>query len=867
MADEVSAELEQHIEFMMDDLMAKGMSCEEARKAALRKFGNATVHEELSRDAWGTRVVNDMIRDVRYSARRLWKSKGFCLAVLGTLALCIGASAAVFSLLNAVTFRTLPVENPHALREFTWEGNLRPRINWTAAEDVFSYQTYLDFRNQGIGFEEVFAFSDMSGHVNDLNVSAGGRADTAAGMLVTDNFFRGLGLKAFVGRTLAEMENRPDASSAVVISYAAWERYFGKDSRVLGKTVALNGNVFGVIGVLPPQFMGVVPGDARDFYLPMSSHQLFREGYAEETDYWWLEVMARLAPGARENESLASLEVLFKETVRAVPSVNENPQYRLTLQDASHGLLDTRKDLIDSLYMVLALVGILVLVACVNLAGLFWERGMRQQRELAIRSSLGGGKWRLARQTLCESLLIAVVGAGLGLIVATLAAPLLGELLLPAGAAFDVRNDLMVLGFTVLLSFCTTVLVGLPPIIRSLGQPIAAFLKSRSAAERSGWSLGPSLVAAQIGLTLILLIGAGLFARSLANLNRIEAGTRVEQLLTFELGGLSDWYDDSEQAGFHERLKASLRSLPGVDLIGRTNFPLLSGMSNNAHARLPGSSDYFRSKDVRVDSSFLDTVGVPLLRGRGFTEGEAQNEERVLVVNQAFVEKLDPEMNPLGRVVQIGRKPVEYQIVGVCRNFKYDTIKRQQQPMHFKPSDRSNHCYVIRTSLNAEMLVPMVRESVTALDPNIPFRYIKTQRSQLDESISRERAFAGLAVSIAIVVVLLSCIGVHALVANRVTNRSAEIGVRVAVGALPGRVARSFLWSILRMATVGIVVAVLISLLFGQVVRGYLFAVQPFDVAIFAGAILLLLSVSVLAAWIPASGAAKIDPIRTLRLE
>jgi len=812
--------------------------------------------------------MSTFFNDIKYGIRQLIKSPGFTIVAVLTLALGIGANTAIFSLLNGLMLRSLPIRNPQQLRLITWEGNLAPSINWTSVRNVFSYQTYQDFSTHGQGLTEVFALSDMSGYINDLNVSAGGRAGTASGTMVSGNFFRGLGLDAFIGQTITPEHDRSEAEPVTVISYAAWQRFFAGDTEAIGEEVTLDSRSFTIIGVLPKGFRGLVPGESRDFYIPMSAHHLIRNGSAEETTYWWVQVMARLAPDAEESQVRASLEPLFAQAAHNVPSRDPHKTFRIGLEDASRGLLASQRDLIKSLYMLLGLVGIVLLVICINMAGLLLARGTTRQHELVVRAALGARRWDLIRQMLTESILIVMVGAGLGLVLASWGKAAIFQLLLPPGANLDLHSDSRVLCFTLVIALATALLAGLLPAFRATRASSAAVLKDRSSLGVPRLRMGRILVSVQIALSLVLLMGAGLFARTLINLYRIETGFNTKNLLVFEPGGLEDNYDREQIKSFHERFSASLRTLPGVQAVGRSNFPLLAGQSNWIGIQLPGRSGSFESRDVRVDQSFLATLGVPLVMGRHFRTQDLDNPQCV-IVNRAFVKSAFPNDNPIDKTIRLtfGSRPRDYRIIGVCDDIKYDDIKDVSGPIVFRPTAITAECYIVRTVMNAESMIPAVRKTLATIDPTLPLRYVKTQSIQLDESIARERCFALLTTALALLAVLLSCIGLYGVMAYKVTRRTSEIGIRIALGATPLNVFASVIRNASLLTGAGIALGVPMVLATVRIVKSYLYGIEPYDPKTLISAIVLLLAVAILAAWLPARRAARIDPMKALRYE
>ena len=812
--------------------------------------------------------MTTLLNDIKYAVRMLRKNPGFTVVVILIVGLGIGANTAIFNVLSALMMRSLPVRNPQELRIINWEGNLTPSINWTSARNFFSYQTYQDFRAHGQGLTEVFALSDMSGYINDLNVSAGGRADTASGTMISGNFFRGLGLDALIGQTITPEHDRPGVELVTVISYAAWQRFFGGDPRAIGENVTLNRHSFTIIGVLPQGFQGLVPGERRDFYVPMSAHHLIRNGSAEETTYWWVQVMARLAPDADESQVRASLEALFARTIQDVPSREPQKTFRIDLEDARCGLLASQRDLIKSLYILLGLVGIVLLITCVNLAGLLLARGTTRQHELAVRAALGAGRWVLIRQLLTESVLIVMVGAGLGLVLASWGKTVLFHLLFPPGAILELHSDGRVLCFTLVIALATALLAGLLPALRATRTSSAAALRDRSSLGVPRLKMGRILVSVQIGLSLVLLIGAGLFTRTLINLYRIETGFNTKNLLVFEPGGLWESYNREQLTSFHEQFSTSLRSLPGVQAVGRSIFPLLSGLSNSVEIHLLDRSGSFESRDVRVDGSFLTTMGIPMVMGRHFNASDFETSQNVVIVNQAFVRSAFPNDNPIDKIIRLGfSNPEDYKIIGVCENIKYHDIKKSPEPILFRPDAQYIECYAVRTAMDPQSLIPAVRKTLAAIDPTLPLRYIKTQTIQLDESIASERCFAAITTAMALLAVLLSCIGLYGVMAYNVARRTNEIGIRMALGATARTVAWPILRSALLMAVVGMTMAVPVVFALVRIVRSYLFGVEPHDLITLASAIILLIFVALLAAWIPARRAAKIDPMEALRYE
>jgi predicted permease len=520
----------------------------------------------------------------------------------------------------------------------------------------------------------------------------------------------------------------------------------------------------------------------------------------------------------------------------------------------------------------LGIVAIVLVAACANLAGLLLARGASRQHELSVRSALGAGRWRLARQSLTESLLISLIGAGLGLALATWGKTILSRLLWPSGITVDLRSDLFVLGFTLIVSLGAALLFGLVPAWRSTRAHPMASLKERSALGTTRLRMGRVFVSMQVTLSMLLLVGAGLFTRTLINLRHIDAGFNTENLLAFNLDASKAGYEGKRRVDFYEQVRRSIAALPGVTAVTNSNNPLLGGRINSRGMAIPGSpsEEKITILELEVGHGFCSAMGIDLLAGRDFRTADNETSVKVIIVNNALAEKTFPGENSVGRLLPIGR--TDYQIVGVCEDIKYENIKKSAEPTVFYPYlQRPDEVYAVyfevRTAMSPLTLVPALRKALAVIDRNIPMADIRTQKIRIDESISQERLFASLSTALALLAVLLSCIGLFGLMAYNIAQRTGEIGIRKALGAAPRDVA----WPVLRetfiLAAAGVVVGIPVALALVRIIRGYLFGVSPYDPAALLGAAVLLVSVALLAAWIPARRAAKIDPMVALRYE
>jgi predicted permease len=824
--------------------------------------------------------MSTLINDIKYAFRQLRTSPGFAVVAVLSLALGIGANTAIFSLLNAVRLKSLPVENPHELRVFNWVGEGLRNFSISGGgyrlpdgrrvTDAFLYQTYCDFRGWNRDMADVFAYSRL----RNLTVLTQNEATTAQGLIVSGNFFNGLGVRPLMGRVIEPEDDRQGAEPVVVISYKSWQQHFDLDPEVLGQTVALNKNVFTMVGVLPKNFLGPMAGSQYDFYTPMSAQPKLRPDFPlDSVRDWWVQIMARIRPGANDSQVNAAFNVLFKQTISENSLSESEKSFEVLMEDGSGGPLTNRKRLAQPLFMLMGIVGIVLLVACANLAGLLLARGASRQHELSVRVALGAGRWRLMRQSLTESMLISFAGAGLGLLLAVWGKEILFGLLWPSGINFDLRSDIYVLGFTLAVTLAAGFLFGLVPALRSRHADPMFSLKDRAALGIPHQRIGKILVSMQVGLSLLLLAGAGLFTRTLINLRNVDTGFRTENLLMFNLDASKAGFHGKGLVDFYERVRAKIAGLPGVQAVTNSNIPLLSGRVNSrGGVPIPGSSsdEGISILEMDVGESFMSTMSIPLLSGRDFSIADNETSNKVIIVNNTLAQRVFPNENPIGRLFNIGE--TDYQIIGVCRDIKYDNIKKASEPTIFypyrqRPEEVYAVYYEIRTALPPLSLVPAVRKALAEIDENIPMADIKTQKIRLDESIAQERLFASLSTSLALLVVLLSCIGLFGLMAYNIAQRTSQFGVRIALGARPKDIALPVIREALLLAGVGIAIGVPVALGALRIVRSYLFGVGLYDPLTLVISACILLLVSVAAAWIPARRAAKIDPMEALRYE
>jgi len=818
-------------------------------------------------------------QDVRYGLRQLCKSPGFTAVAVLSLALGIGANTAIFSLINGILLKSLPVRDPHELRVINWTSDSRPnlrlrsgRISRTGSKTSggsFPYYAYRDFAERAQGFSDVFAFS----HCDDpISINAGGVATLAVGRLVSGNFFRGYGAEVLIGRPITPEDDHPDADPVTVITYDLWKRAFDLDPHVLGRTLALKNAALTVIGVLPRHYVGPLAGEMRtDFYVPMLAQARPLDPYKwlNKDDVWWIQMMGRLAPGANEAQVQTSLEILFSQVVNR--SGAEFDQPGILLQEGRHGVLGGRGEMAEPLWYLMGVVGLVLLIACTNLAGLLLARGAARQHEMAVRAAMGAGRWRLIRQSLTESMILSLAGVCLGLVFSLwIRAALTGFIIDPSNNQhFNLQVDANVLMFTLAVGVVTALLSGLFPAFRAGNTDPSAGLKDSGTRGAPRLRLGKVLVTTQVGLSVVLVVAGGLLCQTLINLYRIDLGFETENLLLVQINPRKSLNEVEGLRDYHLLLRQKFASIPGVRSVALTKQALLGGGWVSPDVSIPGRTDIKprESELLVVSDGYFTTMGINLLQGRDFRAADTRDAQRVAIVNEEFGRLFFPDENPLGQFVTVDGG--QCQIVGLCSNHTYKGLGRVS-PILYKPHSQrfsEEMTYAIRSVLPPMSLIPAVRKAVADIDRNLPVERITTQKLVLKKNLAQGRLFASLSGSLALLALALSCIGLYGIMAYNVARRTGEIGIRKALGAQPSDVAWPILREALTLTAIGVAIGLPVALALVRVIRSYFYGIEPHDPFTMIGAAVLMIAVAALAAWIPARRAAKIDPMEALRYE
>jgi predicted permease len=822
--------------------------------------------------------------DIKYGIRQLMKSPGFTIVAIVSLALGIGVNTAIFSILNAIWMRSLPVKNPHELRIVNWSGHnvslsyftggagdgARAR-NGGQTYNSFPYPLYQDFKKQVKGCSDIFAFFELHG----LTMVDSKGALTTDALMVSGDFFEGYGAQALIGRTLNPRDESSPSEPASVITYRLWEKEFNLDPGVIGQMIALNGHQFTIVGVMPRAYCSPQIGDMAQIYVPMSAQPLLQQHHPlDARNHWWINIMARLEPRADESQVVAAMEGLFLQTLSAKGQSSHADDPHIILFDGSRGLLGIRKQMATGIAVLMAAVGLVLLIACANLAGLLLARGAARQKELTIRAALGARRGRLIRQLLTESLILSLIGAGLGLLVAMwIKAIILG--FMPNSLDtfhIDLSIDHWVLLFTLCAALVTSVLFGLLPAIRITHIDLCSNLKGQKCISVPGLHLGNILVAAQVSLSVLLIVGAGLLMQTLINLYRTNLGFSTDKILVFGVNPAQAGYKDANSVRLYDQIQTSIASLPGVRSVAMSSDSLLGGRRTSSGFSIPGrtrqENEYMQADVLNVSEAFFQTMGIPLLRGRIFEQTDTLSSLRVVIANKTMVRTYFANEDPLGQTIRFDNR--DFQIVGLCGDAKYNRIQSDIEPtLYFshRQAPPGAMFFEIRTTENPLVLVPAVRRIVSDLDRTIPLENVSTQLQLLKNSITPERIFAFLCSGLAIFGILLSCIGLYGLLAFMVSCRTGEIGVRLTLGARPYDIACPVIRNALWLAGFGLIIGIPLALVFVHLWRSFLYGVKPHDPVTIVASILLVLSVAALAAWIPARRASRVDPMEALRYE
>ena len=878
---ELDEELGYHLEQKTQHYMAQGRSPQGARRAARLEMGGLEKRKEECRDARQITWLQDFLQDIHYGLRILRKSPGFTIVAVLTLALGIGANAAIFSILDPLLLQKLPVHNPDELVWVSSTGTLgRPA-------EGSEIETYYAYRDKASAFASVLAFSGIAPY----EVTYDGRKISANGELVSVNYFAALGVRPFAGHLLADSDQH--GPPALVVSFAFWKRALNSNPEAIGKVVTFGdqsdashtGSVpqhsFTVVGIAPPEFFGAKVGESPDFYAPLNATDLPTQ------DYWqtqWVTILARLKPGISLAQAQTSLNPLLHEVEKTstLPQIERDEDFaNVLLAFASRGLSDARAKFSPPARILMTVVGLLLLIACGNVTNLLLARGMARKREFTVRLALGAGRWRVIRQLLTESTLLALAGAVAGLAVGYWTSRLLLASLstrqLPV--VLSTGLNLRTLLFTTAVLALTVLVCGLAPALAATRGDLSEELKVQgSGSHRSSAQsrMSNALLVAQIALSMVLLAAAGLLLRSLFNLETFDAGFNRDKVLTVTMSGYSASRSRDQIAQLYVQLLDRVRQLPGVHSASYSSFTPISGKEVGINVVVEGYTlrpgEVANERFVGVSPEYFETMGIPLLAGRDFTEQDVRPDSpsnlstTAAIINQTMARRFFGNVSPLGKhfhFVEGNRPPLE--IVGVVADSKYNDLRESPTDFFYIPGTHGD--IEIRTDGSAKTLAGSLPAIFHSLDSSVTITGIRSLREQVDESLHSDRLIAALCAAFSILALALTCVGLYGALAFNLARRTSEIGIRMALGANQRDIFRLVVGQGLRLTIAGLILGIVAALGTGSLLGSMLFAVKQTDPLTFLGVSIALLCAAALACYIPARRAMRVDPMVALRYE
>lgn len=832
-----------------------------------------------------------MRNDVRYTLRGLRRAPVFAAVAILSVALGIGANTAMFSLMDQLLFRDLNVERPETLVTFHAEGDVEGRSTSDNHETVFSYPVYKELRDRATVMKGVFARASAS-----ANVLYRDSSERAGLEWVSGNYFTTLGVKPALGRLFTSEDDRNEgAHPLAVLSFKYWQNRFGSDPGVLNTTVWINNVSMTVIGVAPRDFYSVLRSSHPDLYMPLTMRPRITPNWKTNDDrkLHWLNLFGRLNPEVSVQQAEAAMATIFRPILEfelTLPNMPNSKRFReeftnkrLELRPAAQGINDLRDRWRTPVIALMSMVGLVLLIACANVAGLLLARATARRREIAVRLAIGAGRMQIVSQLMIESITLAVLGGGLGLLLSSWIMDALLRLL-PVDSFRTVISggiDFRLFLFSLGLSLITGLAFGVVPAIQISRPDLLPALKDQrvsSKGDNRPSRFRRGLVTAQVALSLILLVASGLFARSLYNILKFDPGFRTEHLLSFALDPATIGYDHDRAAHFYRTLVDRFRSMPGIVSVGAANLAPLSGENRSSNVTVEGyaatEDEYVGAAVNRVSSGYFRTMRINLLSGREFNERDVANSPKVGVVNEAFVKKYFSNRQPLSKKFRFGsgNGVLDVEIVGIVANSKHGDLRENVGPFVYIPYEQSEqaevlHFFLRMSGSNSAGLPGLVRQVVRGLDVKMPVFAMKTMQVQIEENAYRERLTAILSIAFGVLATLLAAIGLYGVIAFSVSRRTSEIGIRMALGAQRG----SVLWLVMRevalVASIGVTIGMAVATALARTVESQLFGMKANDPLTFGLAACALLFVTAMAGYLPAARASRINPTRALRYE
>lgn len=826
--------------------------------------------------------------DLRYAVRSLVRSPVFLSVGVLSLALGIGANTAVFTLLDQVLLELLPVNNPRQLVQLTEHGAF---YGSSTGDNAISYPLYKDFSAQNRVFDGMFSSSQ-----SPMSATFDNRSERALGELVSGTYFPVMGVRPALGRLFtSEEDGTPGTSPVAVLSYSYWQSRFAGDSSIVGKEIVVNNRKLTIVGVAQRGFEGIQPLFATQLYVPitMAAQLTTEEHPLENRRRRWIQVFARLKPGITQARAQASLQPIFHSVLEmevqqaefAHASAHDRDQFlKMTIgvMPGGGGQNVVAPILGPALWAMMAMVGLVLMIACANVANLMIARAASRQKEIAVRLALGAGRWRIVRQLLVESGLLSIAGGALGLA----ASPGIMRLLLETMPQIDppltfaTSPNASVLYFNLALCILTTLLFGLVPALQSTRPDLAPTLKDQAGAVAAGgqsrWR--KSLVTAQVSLSLLLLIGAGLFVRSLQNLKNLDPGFKMANLVSFEINPTLNGYNPEQAKLFYRQLEDRLAAIPGtrsaaLAVVGLLSFNSWDG-TITVEGYTPKAGEDMNPNLNYVSPRFFETLTIPVSTGRDFADADRLGTAKVAIVSEKFARHYFGDRGAIGRHIGMGGDPgtkTDVEIVGVVRDTKYRMMREDAPREVYFPYLQNKWAAemtaYVSSGLPSDQIFPAMRDAVRKLDPNLPVYSMKTMEHQRDDSLAVERLAASLSAAFGVLATILAAIGLYGVMAFLVTRRTREIGIRMALGAMTGNVVWLVMREVLFLAGIGVAIGLPAALAVTRLLGSQLYGIDSSDPATIVGATLGLLAIALLSGYIPARRATRIDPITALRYE
>lgn len=901
---EMEAELQNHLENLVTDLIRAGYTPDEAMRRARVALGSPLVHKEEMRSSLGLHWWDEFRSDLRYGVRILRKSPSFTVIAATSLALAIGANTTIFSLAKQLLYERLAVPHSENLRLLVWtsreghaavhhvHGDWNQLPGGRAISSVFSYPAYRQLQTENRVLDDLFAFKQTG-----MNATIRGEAQRAQTEMVSGNYYAALQVRPQLGRAILPSDDMAPGQGAVaVISDGLWEREFGRSPAVLGQWIKLNDIPLVVVGVNPRGFTGAKSvQQSPDVFVPLSMEPILQPpsdgaSWLSNPAQWWVNIMGRAKPGIDDAAAQAALNGQLASIVRGTMPVRVGEDLpQLEVHDGSRGLFEQARRYARPMTVLMTLVCLVLLLACANIANLMLARGARRFREMSVRIALGAGRTRIMRQMLVESLLLAALGGAGGLLAGYLGRNAIPKMMENSWerSDFHVHFDWLVFGFTAGITILTGILFGLAPAFAAARTEVNHGLKetAQTTTRRHKGMGGKALVGFQVALSTLLVIGAGLFLRTLAGLSSVDVGFRTDHLLVAAINPPHTRYAEGKNVELHRRLEQAFAAVPGVDS-ATTSWVAYINDDSDMTDFLPAGEGFDRSKHQEeyynaVGNRFFETLGIPIIAGRAFGPQDTQTSPKVAVINQSLARTRFPGRNPIGMQFTTDGHNADghvsttgadwIQIVGVCADTRYLDLRHDPPPQFFLPyvqqKDVGGMVYMFRTKLKPEAILPSLHQVIRQADPDLALLNVRTQDQQIEAALQEERLFVSLTSGFGLLALALAAVGIYGIMAYSVEQRTNEIGIRLALGAQQGQVRSMILRESTWLALAGIVAGLSAALVLTHAIQSMLYGITPDDPLTLAAGILLLLAVALAASWIPARRAAGVQPIEALRHE